>query len=136
MGDAGSSILRIGVVGAGFAASSHLDALARVRGVEVSGVVASTPERSAEAAKRYGVPTAYKDVDAMLSDGSIDVVDNCAPNYLHEEVTLAALRAGKHVLSEKPLALDSTQADRLASAAAESGRVTAVCFNYRHFPLV
>ena len=136
MGSASQSPLGVAVVGAGFAASSHLDALSRVRGAEPVGIAASSPERGAAAAQRYGLPRSYSDLEALLSDPAVDVVDNCTPNHLHEKVTKAALAAGRHVLSEKPLAIDSAQADRLVKTAAGSGRVAAVCFNYRHFPLV
>jgi predicted dehydrogenase len=63
-------------------------------------------------------------------------VHNCTPNDVHASITEAALDAGVHVLSEKPLAYDASEAAKLARAAAEAGVVTGVCFNYRHFPLV
>jgi predicted dehydrogenase len=128
--------IRVGIVGTGFAASSHLDALARIRGVEVAGVVGSSEDRARVAADRLGVERVFPDLDALLDDGSIDAIHNCTPNHLHADVTLASLAAGKHVLSEKPLAMDSAQAGHLVDAARASDRVTGVCFNYRHFPLV
>ena len=66
----------------------------------------------------------------------VDVVHNCTPNDVHASVTEAALGADIHVLSEKPLGLDATEAARLARAAGEASVVTGVCFNYRHLPLV
>jgi predicted dehydrogenase len=99
-------------------------------------VAASTPERAAEAAARLGVERSTADLDSLLADGGIDVIDNCTPNHLHAGITLAALEAGKHVLSEKPLAMDTGETAELVAAAARAGTVTGVCFNYRHFPLV
>ena len=128
--------IRVGVIGTGFAASSHLDALARLRGVEVAGVVGSSPDRSRAAAERLGIGRAYPDLDALLEDDSVDAVHNCTPNHLHAGITDRALAAGKHVLSEKPLAFDPEEGARLVAAAARTGAVTGVCFNYRHFPLV
>jgi predicted dehydrogenase len=71
-----------------------------------------------------------------VSDTQVDAVHNCTPNVLHADVTVASLQAGKHVLSEKPLAMDAEQARALASHAGRADAVTGVCFNYRHFPLV
>jgi predicted dehydrogenase len=123
----------VGIVGAGFAATSHLDALARIRGVEVAALLASAPERTAAAAERLGVAPADS-LDHLL--GTVDVVHNCTPNDVHGAVTTAALEAGRHVLSEKPLGLDAGEAAQLERAADRASLVTGVCFNYRHFPLV
>src|SRR4051794_23016075 len=133
--DTATRPIRVGVVGTGFAASSHLDALSRVGGVQVVGLVGRSEASGREAAARLGVPRAYPDLDALLA-GDVAGVDNCTPNHVHAEVTLAALDAGKHVLSEKPLGIDAAEADRLAAAARRSQLVAGVCFNYRHFPLV
>ena len=124
------------IVGAGFAAASHLDALRRVEGATALGVLASSPERGREAAERIGVERSYGTLDDVLADDTIDVVHNCTPNHLHHAITRAALAAGKHVLSEKPLGLDVREAEDLAARARSSDLVTGVCFNYRHFPLV
>ena len=120
-------------MGAGFAASSHIDALARVPDVEVVGIAASSPERTRAAAERLGVP-ALGSLDELLA--AADVVHNCTPNDVHASVTEAALDAGAHVLSEKPLGLDASEAARLARGANAASVVTGACFNYRHFPLV
>jgi predicted dehydrogenase len=124
------------VVGTGFSGSAHVDALSRLRKVEVIGVLGSSPDRSTEAAERLRVPRAYATLDEVVSDAEVDAVHNCTPNVVHAEVTVAALQAGKHVLSEKPLAMDAKQARALASHAERADVVTGVCFNYRHFPLV
>jgi len=124
------------IVGAGFAAASHLDALRRVEGATPLGILASSPERSREAAERLGVERAYGALDDVLADDTVDVVHNCTPNHLHHTVTTAALAAGKHVLSEKPLGLDVREAEDLAERARSADPITGVCFNYRHFPLI
>ena len=124
------------MVGTGFSGSAHVDALSRLRDIDVIGVLASSPDRSAEAAERLRVPRAYATLDEVVSDSEVDAVHNCTPNVLHADVTVAVLRAGKHVLSEKPLAMDAEQARELASHADRADVVTGVCFNYRHFPLV
>jgi predicted dehydrogenase len=95
-------------------------------------VLASSPERTAAAAVRLGVDT-IGSLDQLLA---ADVVHNCTPNDVHASITEAALDAGVHVLSEKPLSYDASEAARLARAADAADVVTGVCFNYRHFPLV
>jgi predicted dehydrogenase len=124
--------ITVGIAGAGFAASSHLDALRRLPNVHLTGVLASSAERSAEAAQRLGVDP-IASIDQLLE---ADVVHNCTPNDVHASITQAALDAGVHVLSEKPLGLNASEAAILADAAGKTSVVTGVCFNYRHFPLV
>jgi predicted dehydrogenase len=136
MAGARAKALGAALVGGGFAATSHLDALRRVDEVTPLGVVTSSPERSREAAARLGLERSYGSLDELLADQDIDVVHNCTPNRLHHAVTTAALDAGKHVLSEKPLAFDLAEAEELAARARASDLVTGVCFTYRHFPLV
>jgi predicted dehydrogenase len=133
-----SSRIGVGVVGTGFAASAHLEALRRMPEVEVVGVAGRDPRRTAELAARHGL-RAYGDHLELLDDPAVQALHTCTVNRLHHDVNLAALERGKHVLSEKPLAVDSAQSARLvvaAERAAVDGVVSAVCFNYRHYPLV
>jgi predicted dehydrogenase len=128
--------MKIAVVGTGFAAQAHLDALRRVPGVEVAAVVGRTVEKAAALADKYQIPGAYDHWQRVVDDPGVDAIDNCTPNNLHAEVNLAALAAGKHILSEKPLGLTAAETAMLAAAAAESGRLAAVCFTYRHYPMI
>jgi predicted dehydrogenase len=136
MDGASREALGAAIVGGGFAAASHLDALRRVEGATPLGVLTSSPERSRQAAARLGLERAYGSLEAVLDDDDVAVVHVCTPNDLHHAVTSAALEAGKHVLSEKPLAFDLAQAADLAARARSAGVATGVCFTYRHFPLV
>lgn len=126
---------RAGIVGTGFAASSHVDALRRI-GVDIAGIAGSSRAKAARAADAFGIPRAFADLGALLDDDSVDVVHNCTPNHLHAEVNAAALAAGRHLLSEKPLGMSSAETLRLVDLAAATPAVTGVCFNYRHYPLV
>jgi predicted dehydrogenase len=128
-----SEPILVGIVGAGFAASSHIDALARLRRVEIAAILGSSKERTAVAAARFGIDPVGS-LEELLDQ--VDVVHNCTPNYVHASVTDAALDSNVHVLSEKPLGLDAAEAARLAKAASEAEAVTGVCYTYRHFPLV
>ncbi|MGE0505149.1 MAG: Gfo/Idh/MocA family protein [Solirubrobacterales bacterium] len=128
----------VGVVGTGFAARAHLDALSRLPGVRPVAVCGGHRDRVEELAEAHGL-RGYSDWPELLADREVEAVHDCAVNRLHFEVNLAALEAGKHVLSEKPLAISTEQSSVLAAAAAEAagrGVVSGVCFNYRHYPMV
>jgi len=112
----------------------HVEALRRL-GVQVHGVVGSSRERAASRARDLGLPPAYESYQAMLDDSRVDVVHVTSPNHLHHEHAAAALAAGKHVVCEKPLAMTSAQSAELVELAARSGRVHAVNFNIRFYPV-
>src|SRR5688572_18101045 len=101
--------LRAGVVGAGFIAAVHARS-ARLAGARLAGVSASTAQRAAEAATALRADHAYASSEDLVSSPDIDVVHICAPNHLHAPLATAALAAGKHVVCEKPLALDAESA--------------------------
>ncbi|MFI0776865.1 Gfo/Idh/MocA family protein [Streptomyces sp. NPDC021212] len=122
------------LVGAGMIGAIHRRAAA-VAGARVTGVLASTPARSAQVAAEWSVP-AYPSLDAVLDDDSVDVVHICSPNATHASYALRALAAGKHVVCEKPLAVSVADAERMAETARDSGLVAAVPFVYRYHPLV
>ena len=126
--------LTAGIVGVGFIGVAHAEALRRL-GVRIGGVVGSSPERTRAKAEAAGLPHVHDSLEAMLEDAAIDVVHVASPNHVHAEQVLAALDAGKHVVCEKPLGLDSGQTAQLVAAAEASGRVHAVCFNVRFYPL-
>ena len=128
----GFSDIRAGVVGIGFIGIAHIEALRRL-GVEVAGVVGSTPERTRPKAKSLGLET-YESVEALAADPTIDVVHVTSPNYAHAEQVRICLDAGKHVVCEKPLALNSSDTADLVARADTSGLVNAVCFNIRFYP--
>ncbi|MDA3630410.1 Gfo/Idh/MocA family oxidoreductase [Saccharopolyspora oryzae] len=123
------------MLGAGMVATLHRRA-ALLAGAEVTGVLASTPQRSREVADQWQVPTGYRDLDEVLGDDRVDVVHVCTPNATHAEYAEAALRAGKHVICEKPLGVSVEQAERMADLAARSDLVATVPFVYRYHPIV
>jgi predicted dehydrogenase len=136
--DRRSTPIGVGVAGTGFAARAHLDALSRLPGVRAVAVAGRDPERAEQLAAAYGL-RGYADWSQLIGDTEVEAIHDCSVNRLHFEVNLAALEAGKHILSEKPLAVSSEQSSVLAAAAVEAagrGVVSGVCFNYRHFPMV
>jgi predicted dehydrogenase len=126
---------RVGVVGRGFIAGVHARS-ARLAGARLIGVSASTAQRAAEAAAELGAERGFPSSEELVTSDDVDVVHICAPNHLHAPLAEAALAAGKHVVCEKPLALDAAQASALVRDAAASGRVAAVPFVYRFYPTV
>ncbi|MFI5679531.1 Gfo/Idh/MocA family protein [Streptomyces cellulosae] len=130
-----NSSIQAVVVGAGMIGAVHAAAI-RAAGGELAGVVAPTPERSAQVAKSWNVPAGHQDLESVLADDSVRVVHVCTPNALHVEQAEAALAAGKHVICEKPLATSADEAERLTRLAEEADLLLAVPFVYRYHPLV
>jgi xylose dehydrogenase (NAD/NADP) len=95
--------------------------------------VASRSISKAEAyAREWNIPRAHGSYEALLADPEIDVIYNSLPNHLHAEWTIKALKAGKHVLCEKPFALTLAEVDAMSQAARETGKILAEAFMYRH----
>jgi predicted dehydrogenase len=130
-----NAALSVGIVGTGFVGRIHARA-ARLAGAGIAGVVASSPERSALAADELGAAQPFASAEDLIAADGIDVVHVCTPNHLHVPLTLDALAAGKHVVCEKPVALDAPSAERLVAAAASAGTVATVPFAYRYYPTV
>src|SRR3954467_14099975 len=134
----GRNVKRIGmgIVGAGFVGPHHVDAVRRLGYVDVVGVAGSTQASSEKKAEAIGARKAYGGYEALLNDPDIQVVHNATPNYLHYPVNAAAIAKGKHVISDKPLAMTAVEARKLLDQATKAGIVHAVTFNYRGNPLV
>ena len=128
------SDVKAGVIGIGFIGVAHVEALRRL-GVEVGGVVGSTPARASVKAEAIGLPAVYESVEALAADPSIDVIHIASPNQAHADQVRVCLAAGKHVVCEKPLALSPKDTADLVATATETGLVNAVCFNIRFYPL-
>ncbi|MEK8130365.1 Gfo/Idh/MocA family oxidoreductase [Paenibacillus filicis] len=128
--------IKAGIAGTGFSAMAHLEALRRIPGVEVCGIAASSREKGEEVAGNMNIPRAYASWRDMVQDPEIQVIHNCTPNALHYGINRAVLLEGKHLMSEKPLGVNSRESAELVRLADQSGAVTGVCFNYRHYPMV
>ena len=128
--------LGMGLVGPGFIAAHHIDAVRRLGDVTVMGIAGSSLASAQKRARELGAGRAYADYHALLADPAIQVVHNTTPNHLHREVSLAALRAGKHVISDKPLASNLRESRELHEAARDAGVAHVVTFNYRGHALV
>jgi len=136
--------IRIGLVGGGFMAKAHSNAFHTIPYIynndiyvpELVMIGTSTAEKAAACAERYGYSRSCAGYREIVESNEIDVVDVCAPDKMHKEITLEALKHGKHVLCEKPLALNSSDALEMLNAAKKAG-VRAMCgFNYRFISAV
>ncbi|MDE3065903.1 MAG: Gfo/Idh/MocA family oxidoreductase, partial [Acidobacteriota bacterium] len=126
--------MRIALAGAGAFGLKHLDALARIDGAEVVAVVSRRLDQARDAAQRYGVAAATTDLDEVLADGSVDAVILCTPTQLHAAQAIAAMRAGKHVQVEIPLADRLDEARAVLDVAHESGLTCMVGHTRRFNP--
>ncbi|GAB13565.1 putative oxidoreductase [Arthrobacter globiformis NBRC 12137] len=129
------SRLRAGFVGAGFMAEVHSRA-ARAAGADLAGIASSSPASAARAKERFGVQQAYASAQDLIEDDTIDVIHVCTPNATHHALAEAALKAGKHIVCEKPLATNVQDAAHLVEVAATAGTVATVPFVYRFHPMV
>lgn len=128
--------INAGIIGTGFIGPAHVEALRRLGYVNVAAVAERDQELAQAKADELSIPTAYGDYHEMLADPDIDVIHNCTPNHLHFEVNRDIMAAGKHVVSEKPLAMNSAESRELVELANKAGVVNAIDFNYRYMPLV
>ncbi len=128
--------LRIGILGAARITPNALIFPAQhLPNVQISAVAARDPVLAQAFATRYHIPLVHASYAALLADPEIDAIYNPLPNSLHSEWTTLALRSGKHVLCEKPLASNAAEAEQLARVAQETGCVLAEAFHYRYHPL-
>ena len=127
---------RIGLIGYGWVAGAHLTAFDLIDGVEVAAILTSrTDMDEASLARAHGRPIEIvRELDALLARSDIDVVDVCSPSNLHAAQAIAAAGAGKHLIIEKPIALNLADLRALQGAVADAGVRTCVCFEVRFSP--
>ena len=128
--------IKVGVIGTGFIGPAHIEALRRLGFVDVVALAHSSEESAKEKAKELFIEKSYGDYRELLADDEISVVHICTPNYLHYPMVKEALLAGKHVICEKPLAMNTVEGEELVALAKEKGLVHAVHYNLRYYPLV
>jgi predicted dehydrogenase len=126
--------IRAAVIGTGFIGPAHVEALRRL-GIEVVGIAGSSPERARPKAEALNIPKVYQDWEALVSDPMVDVVHITTPNHLHYPITKAAIEEGKHIVCEKPLAMNSQESAELLRLATEAGIVHAGNYNIRFYPM-
>ncbi len=126
--------VRTAIIGSGFIGPVHVEALRRL-GIDVVGVLEATPELGQRAAEQMHLAKAYNSLQQLLDDDGVQVVHITTPNRLHFNMAGAALSAGKHVMCEKPLAMNATESAQLVEAAQRAGVAAGVNYNIRFYPL-
>jgi predicted dehydrogenase len=124
---------RVAILGAGMIGEVHRRA-AILAGAQVLGVMASTPERSRDVAEAWGVEQAYGSIDEV-AESKADVVHICTPNVSHVPYAVTLMKAGKHVLCEKPLGVSLEDARQASEVARDTGVVNTMPFAYRFHPM-
>src|SRR5271165_4149680 len=127
-------VIRLGVIGCGGFGLYALQQFAQVPGVTLAGMAGTHREAAHAAAKRFGIPD-IQDVGAMLARDDIDLVYIATPPFLHHPQAMAALRAGKHVICEKPLAMSVAQADEMIAEAHQRDRLLVANLMQRYNPV-
>lgn len=126
----------VAVIGAGAIGLDHINSFQQHPAAKVVALAETSPTRGREAADRYRIPDLVTDYRTLLRRSDIDVVSIALPNYLHAPVALAALRAGKHVMLDKPMATNARDAARLVATARQGRRLLMVGQNIRFTPEV
>lgn len=124
--------VRVLIVGTGGMANAHAEAYASMKGVRVVAGVDPDTDRLATFLKRHGIAQGFMRVEEAITWGQFDAVSNVTPDAIHHRTTLPLIAAGKHVLCEKPLATNATDAREMADAAKQSGVVNMVNLTYRN----
>lgn len=126
--------VKIGLIGAGGIAQTHLRALKAVEGIEVVAICDIIKERAETSAKKYGIPLVFEDYNKILEMDEVEAVSVLTYNQAHCKPTVDALRAGKHVLVEKPMAATLVDAADMTKAAHESDKILMVALKTRYSP--
>ncbi len=134
----------IGMAGFGYIGKVHLLGYRdipmiypnKIPEIEMKAVCRSSLEKATATAAENGFTRGYADFDEMLQDEEINIIDIVTPNYLHKKQIIKALEAGKDVLCEKPLGLNSEEAEEISAAARKTGRQLGMIFNYRFIPAI
>ena len=135
--------LNIGMIGYGFMGRAHSNGYRRVNNffnLEYTPVLKAVCARDAAKAKAFANQWGYESIETdwrkLLERKDIDAVDICTPNNLHKEIAIAAAKAGKMILCEKPLAMDSAEGEEMCQAVEKAGVANIVWYNYRRIPAV
>jgi predicted dehydrogenase len=128
--------IKIGFTGTGYISKIHALAAQKLPDVQLTAVVNHRRESMAEFAKTFNISRQYQNITALLQDGDIDAVVISTPNYLHASETIAALKAGVHVMVEKPMAMNAIQAAEMFTVSQETGALLMVAHCWRFDPEV
>jgi len=128
--------IKTAIIGSGFMGNTHLEALQRIGGADVV-MLSSDDAKNGEAlADKFSVPSFTSNWKDVISNPDVKIIHNCTPNHLHFEINKAAIKNNKHIISEKPLTVSSTQSAELLQLLKKHSVVNAINFNYRFYPII
>ncbi|HVZ81886.1 MAG TPA: Gfo/Idh/MocA family oxidoreductase [bacterium] len=129
--------VRIGIIGLGqIALKAHLPGYTQAAGCQVTAIHSQREEHAKQVATQYGIPIIYKDWTHLVESDQVDAVSICTPNFTHAAIAIRALRAGKHVMVEKPMTMTRSEALEVIRAAGKAKKVLMVHHNMRFDPAV
>jgi len=128
--------INAGIIGTGFIGPAHVEAVRRLGFVNMVALAENGQELAQRKAEQLCIPRHYGDYHDLLADPEVQVIHNCTPNHMHFQVNKDIIEAGKHVISEKPLAMNTEESRELVRLAERAGVIHAIDFNYRYMPLV
>lgn len=129
-------IINVGIIGMGFVGTLHYQALSALPFIKIRAVCVSRPEKIDAVREQYPAEIITDDWKEIVDDPVIEVIHNCTPNHLHDDINMAAVKAGKHIYSEKPLSLTAEKAYRVWKTAEEAGVAHGINHQYRFHPAV
>jgi UDP-N-acetyl-2-amino-2-deoxyglucuronate dehydrogenase len=135
VGPSGPAVVRFALIGCGAISTQHIEAIAAAEGAVLVAVESSSTERARAAGERWGVPWTT-DLEELLARDDVDAVAICTPSGSHAEIAVAALRHGKHVVVEKPLALSTADADAVIAEGRRADRLVATISQRRFEPIM
>jgi phthalate 4,5-cis-dihydrodiol dehydrogenase len=127
-------MINLAIIGTGRISGAHAGAARAIQGVQLAGCVDTDPARLASFTQRYPCP-GYSSTEEMLARGDVDAVVVALPHWLHRDMTIACLQAGKHVLLEKPMALNVAECDAMVAAAEVTGKTLMIAHSQQFFPV-
>ncbi len=128
--------IKVGIIGTGFIGPVYIEAIRRLGNVKVVALAEVDAKLAKEKAKEFNIDKYYGDYNELLLNQEIDVIHNCTPNFLHFAINKEAIKAGKHIVSEKPLALNKKESKELLELIKKYSVYNAVNYNYRQYPMI
>jgi predicted dehydrogenase len=133
-----NKLIKVGIIGigAGGIGETHFEALRRIGGVKVAAICTLDQEWATSYAEKHAIQKVYTDYRELINDKEIEVIHIATPNNLHYEQVIYALEAGRHVVCEKPLGVNTAQTAKMLSLVKEKKLAHALCYNHRFLPLI
>ncbi|BDI31751.1 oxidoreductase [Capsulimonas corticalis] len=131
MPGANEEVLNFAVIGCGTIAPTHIGAIRQIDNVHIHALSDSVPERAYAMAAQFDIQDVYTKLEDLIGDPMVDIVSICTPSGTHADIAVAALRAGKHVIVEKPMDISLAACDRMIAAADETGKKLTVISQHR-----